>query len=383
MKLLKNIFIAAALMALSAQAAVAATFVAGETGFVQEAVDDDLYVVAGKSEINADVNGDLYMFAGQAVVNGDIAEDLVITGGQINIVGDVKGDLRILGGEVSIFGTVGDDLLVTGGTVDLGRDAVVEGSVFASSGILTLSGDVREDVKGATGMLTILGNVGGNVQMTVQDTLKVDHLASVGGNLEYSSFIAVDVPEGVVAGDVVFNKFDRKAFLGELTAAYFYWKLIGFASALLIVLLVAIAVPRYIVKTNKNMRAHTWKSMGVGALTIVIGFMAPLMLFFTIIGVPLGLVILFSLGIVWILAKVFAAAYIGSFIVDINSLKKPESSNGKIFWAMSLGLLIYYVIGIIPVIGWIANALLFLIGVGGMVKSEIQYLDFLRSKKKI
>lgn len=385
---MKRIFSLFALSAMAltifTQSAFAATLEAGEFVIINEPQIDDLYIATGRVEINEDVAGDVYLAAGDAVINGNIEEDLVIAGGQVSIIGDVGGDVRVLGGEVELFGNVGDDFAIVSGTAEIGPDSKIGGSILSASGLVTVSGEVGENIQGAVGTININGVVKQDVIITVQERIIVDHLAQIDGDLKYSSLIEANLPDGVVGGEVVFNKFDDQELLAEITQAYLIQRGFSFAGALLILIILVFAAPKVLTKSALKAREHVWKSMGIGAAALALSIFVAILLMATIIGIPLAMLLLMALGIVLILAKLFVASYLASFIMDFEKKGKHKKvSKWKLLAATTLTLLVYYLVGIIPVLGWIINFLLFCIGIGSMLQMEMLYLKFLREKKKI
>ena len=101
----------------------------------------------------------------------------------------------------------------------------------------------------------------------------------------------------------------------------------------------------------------------------------------TVVGIPLGVIVFSILLIVYYLGKVFVAAWLTSYIFDFK--KKKIWVRFRYFVWLALSLFIYYVLGIIPVIGWIINLVLFIIGVGSLLLVFVEYIKYLKSKKMI
>lgn len=379
-RLFSLLSISALVMTFVAQSAFAASLQAGEYVFINEQKNDDVYIAAGRVEINAPIGGDLYLTAGDAVISADINEDLVVAGGRVAVIGDVAGDIRVVGGEVAIFGNVQDDVVVIGGEVNIAPDSVIGGSVITGAGLLNVSGDVMENIHGATGALTLSGNVKGNVVVTVQDRLLIDHLASIGGNLEYSSLIEVDVPDNVVAGEIVFNQFDDRELLADVTEAFVIQRALSFLGALVLMIIFILAMPNMLTGAALRTRENILKSFGIGVLTIIVGIVSSIVLMMTLVGIPLALVMLFGLGLLMIFSKIFVAAYLGSYFVKYKQPRK-KISRAKLFFVMLFTLFLYYLVTLIPIVGWIINLIFFSIGIGSILQAELAFMKVLKDKK--
>lgn len=357
----------------------AITFEAGENVLTNQSILDDAYVLAGNANIKEDVFGDLYIGGGSIVIDGNVHEDLVVGGGMVTVSGDVFGDLRVIGGKVAIYGNVGDDLLLASGQVDLGKNSVVNGSILAGTGILTLDGVVKEDLRGGMGMLFLNGEVGKDVVVTVEDKFLIDPKAKIGGDLKYSALLEANVPKDTVKGKVAFNKFQRDTLLQNLTYAFLIHKAFSFVSALLIVLLLVLFVPKVLIKSGQATKENVLKAFGIGLLTMIGGLIVPLILMFTVIGIPIALIVFAALMILMYLSKVFAASWAASYFIN----PKKNLSKLKLFSLISGALFSYYLISLVPYLGLLAEIVLFLIGAGTLILLKIDYVKMMRVKKLI
>lgn len=357
----------------------AVTIEAGENVLNNQNILDDAYVLAGNANIKGDVFGDLYIGGGSVVIDGNIHEDLVVAGGMVTVSGDIFGDLRVVGGKVAVYGNVGDDLMIASGQVDLGKNSVVSGSILAGTGILTMDGVVKEDVRGGMGMLFLNGEVGRDVIVTVEDKFIIDKEAKIGGDLKYSALLETNVPKGVVKGKVAFNKFQRDTVLQNLTYLFLIHKIFSLISALLIVLLLVIFIPKILIKSAELTRENIPKAFGVGLLTMIAGLVVPLILMFSVIGIPLGLIAFAGLMLLMYFGKIFAASWAACYFMNF----KKKLSRWKFFSVISLALFAYYLISLVPYLGLLAEAVLFLIGVGSLVLLKIEYVKMMKAKKLI
>lgn len=358
--------------------ASAVTFKAAENLILHENILDDSYIVTGNANIEGDTFGDLYIVGGSVVIHGAVHEDLVVVGGRVTVLGDVFGDVRVAGGQVAIYGKVGDDVVATGGQIDIGKSSVVDGTVAVGAGVLTIDGEVMEDVRGGMGLLILNGLVNRDVIVTVEDNLKIDEKAKIVGDLKYSGLIETDVPSGVVGGKVQFNKFERESILEHLTYVFFVHKIFSYFSALLLALLFVLFLPNVLAK-SVIVKANIAKAFGMGLLSLITIFIGSIVLMMTVLGVPLALIALSGFVILLFTAKIFVAALGASYFLDF----KKKLSKWKLFGVMAVVLLGYYVIGIIPFVGWLINIVLFMIGVGIVLEIKIEGFKLLRSKKLV
>jgi hypothetical protein len=356
--------------------AFAITFEAAENITITQNLLDDAYIAGGNVVIDADVYGDLYIAGGSVTINSSVKEDLVVGGGKVNVLGDVIGDVRVLGGQVGIYGKVGDDVLIGGGQVDIGKGSQVWGTLVSGAGILTVDGEILEDLRGGLGIFVLNGSVQGDVIVTVEDNISISETANIGGDLKYSALLESNIPKGVVKGETSFNKFDRDTVLQKVTYVFFVRKLLSFASSLVIALLFVLFIPKALTKAAKITKENVLKSFGVGLLSIIGGVIGSIILLISVLGVPIGLIALAGLLVLYYISKVFVCAWLCSYVLDF----KKKITRRKLFLYISIAMFAYYLVGLIPFVGWIINMLLFLVGVGSLILMKIDTFQDMRKK---
>lgn len=351
-----------------------------ENVVMTENILDDVYVVAGNANIEADIFGDLYIGGGSVVINGNIQEDLVVGGGKVTVVGNVFGDLRVVGGQVAVYGNVGDDVVVAGGQLDIGKKSVINGSLVAGAGILTLDGEVKEDVRGGMGILLLNGTVGKDVIVTIEDQLSVSKSAKILGNLKYSALIESEIPKGVVKGETSFNKFEKETLLETVTYMFFAEKVVSYLSALILLAICIFIFPKMLLRGAAITKENILRSFGVGLLTLIVAGIGSILLMLTVVGIPFAIIILALLLIVFYISNIFVSVWIASYVAN---RKKVPPTKLKLFLWSALALLVYYLVNMIPFAGWFLNLVLFVIGVGTLVLLKKEVYFFLRSKKVV
>ncbi|MEK7126828.1 MAG: polymer-forming cytoskeletal protein [Patescibacteria group bacterium] len=374
-KVMSAIFVLFASMIFVNLTAFAAELSWGENIVYTDEILDDSYIFAGNGNIESNVTGDLYIAGGSIVVNGNVAEDLVVVGGKVIVMGNIGGDLRIAGGQASVYGTVGDDVIMVGGQLDIGKTAVVNGSLIVGTGILTVDGYVKEDIRGGLGMLLLNGKVDRNVTVSTEDKLSISKTASIGGDLTYSSLLESNVPEGVVKGTVKFNKFEKESLLESVTYFFFIQKLVGFLSALVLLLLIVTFMSKSLVQSAEATKENVFKSFGIGLLTMIAAVIGSILLLITVIGIPLALIVLAMLLIVFYVAQIFVSMWVAGYLFKIKNFGKT-----KLFGAAALGLFLYYLVGFIPYVGWAVKIVLFLVGVGAIAMRKMHIWKVLKEK---
>jgi hypothetical protein len=309
---------------------------AGDKVTIQKAVNEDLYITAGTVTINAPIYGDLVVAGGTVTINDSVAFDLIVTGGEIFINGYVGDDIRSAGGRIHISGGVGGDVVVGGGNIIIEKQALINGSLIAGGGDITLDGTVIGDTKVGFGKLTFNGVVrkdflgrGQELNMNGQvfgltkfgaGNIEIGEDAEFHGDVKYwSKSGSVDFKESIKEGGASIDP-SLKIETGR-------WEYLGFVSflALLAYLgaaFVMIFLLQYLCGFIFSKAAHTalaesFKSLGVGVLFVVAMPVAIVLCFVTLIGIPLGIIFLFSYITLFMLATVVTSLVISHWINNV------------------------------------------------------------------
>lgn len=321
----------------------AAQFKTGDQVSVRmgETTAEDLYMAGGTVTQSGTVTGDLYAGGGKVLVNGLITQDLTAGGGDVTVIADVGDDIRIGGGNVIIQGKVGGDVLVLAGSVR------VEGAV---TGDITVAG----------GDVVIDGPVGGSVDMRGQKLI-LGSGAKIAGNLTYKTPEEVVLEAGASVGGVtsyeptVGEKKNIAAFVGAFALLKLFMTLAGaFALGLLLR-----RFSREVVAVAYN---RTLMEVGRGFILLVAIPVASALLLVSIVGIPLGILGLLSYAALMIVACIMAPIILGSVLYK-QFFKGALEVNSK---TIVLGVLVYFVLSLVPVLGWIVNFALMLLALGSI-----------------
>ncbi|MCX6734427.1 MAG: hypothetical protein NTZ25_00780 [Candidatus Peregrinibacteria bacterium] len=360
----------------------AAVFKQAENLLIPEKILDDAYVVANNGSVDADVMNDLYITGGNVTINGNVGQDLVVAGGRVVVMGDVIGDIRVMGGEVSIYGKVGEDVLAAGGQVEIGKKAFVNGNMYVAAGALTLDGQVKGELKGFTGKFILNGTVGKDVNVTAEDDFIINPAAKVLGNLDYKSREEITVPQDVVKGKTTFAKVERGDFMNKFTGWFLIHKFFVYLSSLLLALLFVLYAPKFVMSAGEKIHKSALKAFGLGLLAMLAVMIGGIILMVTMVGIPLALIAFAGLMMSMYIGQIFIASWIGGMMFSYKK-GKVEIGKRKLFGIWALALFIYHVVCLIPFVGWAANMVLCLTGLGSLVMTKVEYMSFLKSKKML
>jgi cytoskeletal protein CcmA (bactofilin family) len=333
-----------------------------------EVVNGDYFAFGGNVEISGTINGDLYASGGQVVIDGTVNGDVLVAGGRVSLSGTVSQDVRAAGGQVTISGKVGRNLTVAGGQVELASSSVLGGGLVAAGGNVDLSAPLTGAVKVAAGTLTVTNRVGGNLDAAV-GTLRIASRADIQGDVNYWSGREASVSEGArIRGKIVRNVPPERPRL--FPAAFFAWLWfvsINFISTLILGLLSVRFLPRFHQSVVTTLSERPWTSLGIGFVAAVVLPVVCILLLATVVAIPIAVILLAAFFIMLYWARIYAIGRIGEFIL---ARWRPASSRASAF---VLGLFVYYLLAIIPVIGWLVVPLVMLFGLGAELIARKQF----------
>jgi hypothetical protein len=339
---------------------------AGRTQTVpaSETIEGDYFAAGPLVTISGTVNGDVYAFGGQVLIDGRVNGDVLVAAGRVSIAGSVSQDVRVAGGQVSLSGAIGRNLTVAGGSIELVPAAAVAGSLVGAGGTIQVGAPVGGSARVAAGTLIVSSRIGRHLDAAA-GRLTILSNAEIQGDVRYVSGREASVDPGArVRGRLARSvpseawKFGPRRVAAFLAGGTLVLVAISFASTLVLGALSLRWLPRYHESAVAVLRERPWAALGVGFLAAVVTPVACLLLFASVLGAPLGLILAVSYAVLVYWGRIFAAARIGEAILRrVGGSSRPG-------WAFLLGLVVYYLLALVPLVGWLAMGLVVLFGLG-------------------
>jgi hypothetical protein len=353
-----------------------------------EVISETYFGSADEVNIAGTINGDAYISGGNIDFTGIVNGDLIVAGGNVTISGTVSDDVRAAGGQVLIDGAVGKNITVAGGNVTLDSGTDIGAGVVAAGGNVVLNAPIPGSLYVGGGSVRINSSVGQNVT-AAGGQITLGSAAQIGNNLTYWSENALAQQEGSQVGGQVSRqtKPEWKATPGDereiepaeaagiITGAAITFLILQILSSFIIGFLLLHFFPVYAARTVAIIEKKPWLTIGIGFLALIIGPIAAVILFITVIGIPLGFILLAAYFIALYIAHIYAALFLGK---KIFGYAKKEVAD---IWSLLTGIVILAVIGLIPVIGGLTTFVVLLVGLGGLLLSEKETYDLMKNKK--
>jgi hypothetical protein len=332
----------------------------------------NLYLAGSTVRLESDVPGDLFAAGGNVTVNKSVGEDAVVSGGEVNVDAPVGEDLRAAAGNVAVGGQVGGDAAIAGGKVNITRGAKIAGDAWLAGGEVRVNGAIGKELRVYGDEIVVAGEVIGDARLRGR-RIEVAPGAVINGGLQYTSPNDIVIsPDARITGKILrepapdrwITKEHRHGISILLSVVW----LVGLIAAGTLLLLL---FPNLTRRTESNMRAAPLKSLGLGSAIL---FAAPpiiIILFVSVIGIPVALVLLATYAILLLIGYLTMAAFIGDRIARL-ARKSAELTTGWRIASMALALILLTLVGAIPFLGGFVILIALLFGLGAFVLQLFQ-----------
>lgn len=332
---------------------------------VEHVMGEDRIVAGQRALFSGAVGGDLIIAGGEVVVVEAVGGDLLAAGGEVRIDAEVGQDVYGAGGRVALNATVKRNARLAGGKVEVGRRASIAGNATMAGGDVMVLGDVQGQLAVAGGRIYLNGRVAGNVDASGGE-IELGPEARIGGNLHYRSPAALKRdPAAEVRGTVVHEPGDgpwrdqARTGLRIVGALLLVWML-----GLMVVGAVFVAaLPGFTARLVDTARARPGMSLLLGFVTLVVVPAGASLLMASVIGIPLGLLLLTGYLATLMLGYVSAGVVLG----QMGLRRFNPARADRTVWraaAASLAILVLTLLSAIPVLGWLVWLAALLGGMG-------------------
>ena len=334
-----------------------------------EHVNENLYVGAGTVAIAGTIDGDLVVGGGTVLYSGSTTDDVLVIGGNVSITGLIGGDVRVLGGTVTIGGPVHGDVAVAGGQVRIESTATIDGDVLAAGGQVRIDGPVRGSILSTGGTVNVDSRVDGDI-LVAADMVVLEKSASIRGDLRYRAPQKAHITEGAsINGRTIYKESKKLAEIGttslqeSLFAFFSLWIILKFIMTVIVALVITLLFTHLAEEVIEHAVGRPWRSVLIGFALLVSIPAAVLLTFLSIVGAPVGILALLVYIFFLILAVPLGALMLGSYSMQYLT----KSSSLPINWRSAmLGVFLYTLVGLVPLIGWIVQYALILSTFGAL-----------------
>lgn len=331
----------------------------------------NLYTAGANVIVNGPTKGDLTVAGGIVTVAGDVEQELLMAGGTLNLNGSVGGTARVAGGTVIITAPVGGDLVVAGGNLVITSKSEVGGDLLIAGGNITIDAPVKGSVRLMGGMATINSKISGDVIAQTKQALEFGPGAVVTGTVYYKGPDKAVVDSGAQVPNMQYTFWNPMTGRGMLAGILTLGFLLQLLATLATAFLLAAFKKSWILGVADKARTKPWASLGWGLVYFIVMPAAAILLFVTLVGFYASFIVGVIYVLLLLLAKIFAVITAGYLVMGWIA---KTGHNVPIWQPVVLGTVIWYILAIIPFLGWAALIVLFLVSFGAMVNTMVASL---------
>lgn len=302
------------------------------------------------------ISGDYLCAGASVVIDGTIEGNLTAYGASVVVNGEVKGDVKISAGSIVIMGPVGGNADLSAGAIVI--DANVGGDLTAGAGSIKCRGNISGDAFLSAGQVDLAAVIGGTA--TLNGVVNVQPETVINGNLYYSSQTELHIADGaIIKGEQIIQVPEEEKFNW---AGYVFNKLWFFVALFLIGLFLFVFNKTGYRQVVTDLVQKPFKDLLFGLCVFVIMPIFALVLIVTIVGLPLGIILLLAYLILLLLTLVLSATFLGERILIL--LTKKKTGVIHLLLALLLGSFIFVLLTCIPYVAWLFYLLAFFLGMG-------------------
>jgi hypothetical protein len=332
----------------------------------------NVYTAGGHVRPTGPVQGDYMAAGGRIVIDQRIGSDAMLVGGSVDVRAPIGDDLRVSGGDVSMESTVGGELFAAGGNVVLTRNAVIARSARIYGSNVNVDGRIEGGLHGGGEKFTINGEVRGNVDVAAQQ-VELGPSAKIGGALQVGRRAVAQRAEGAtIAGAITHDadgsKMGRRGEWGswhmrERRGGGVVGGLLSYLGLLACGAFLLLVAPRFSAQAPERIRNTPWVSLGIGFATVFATPALAVLLFVTLLGIPLGLIVLALYPVVMLAGFIVGTLFLARLIP--GTLRQEAPANfGRAVGYFAIALLIVLLLARVPFAGGLALAFVTFAGIG-------------------
>ncbi len=329
----------------------------------------DYYATGKNIGIEGTVTGDVVVFGSEVFIDGVVDGNVTAMGGAVRISGEVKGNVRIIAGQTYISGKIDGRLNVLSGSTELPSSARVLDNVLAFCGNLDLGGKIGKNARIYASSAKVSAQIAENLIAYV-GKLKLTSGAKIDGMLEYWSSSDAEIADrskigkGVSHHPPFFSSFFKGSILKKLKiGSQLAAILMNFFYTFCFALLVFRYFPQKIKRSVQVLDTKPIKAFFSGVVLAIVLPLLCLLLLISILGVPFALTLIAINVIGFYTAKIITIRWLMHLVSRKKEIKHPN----MYFFLVLAG---YYLITLIPFVGFAISIAVMFLGLGALILSK-------------
>lgn len=334
---------------------LAAVFSTTEVVDIDEAIADDVYAAGSRVTVSNSIADDAY-FVGELVeIKGNIGEDVMAAGNMVTVSSVVDDDAFLAGEHVSLQeGASVDDLFAAGRFVEIQSGATVNGNAYLAGAQMVVAG-------------TVMGNV-----RAAGDVVEIASGATVRGDLVVYSANPPVIAEGAIIAGTVRHVNDMKsedksdgakALLASWVSAVVTWCVVS--------LVILYLMPNLVRAVIELIYTTTLSSFGIGLVWLILMIPIIIILFMTVIGWPLALLVMGSSFLFMVLSAALLPLVVGKWLHQ--RFASTPAVAGLQWQHALLGAVVVVSLNLVPLIGTLVVGVMWVAVFGVLLRLARKY----------
>ncbi len=270
----------------------------------------------------------------------------------------------LAGNLVEVSGTIEKDLFVAGNMITLTKTAEIGGDVFGAGNEFIINNDLQGDLAVTAATVRFKGNkIAGNVNIDAEKIV-FENDVQIAGALTYNDTASVvGLEKATYHSREVYHIVETEITALDLLLE----KLLSVAGLFIAMAVIIFLAPRlhtHIANASDAKGAVT--NFAIGAWVLLLAPIMAILLICTVIGAPLGLILLGLYIIAVYLSQGFAGLWLGHLLIE-----KLCKGKGNAYLEALVGVAILGALALVPYVGTLTGLLALLLGLG-LIVSQIR-----------
>lgn len=322
--------------------------------------------------------GDLYLCDTNVVIDNVVYGNVYVIADTVEITGQIEGNLFVLTNSLKLDSSASQGGIIGGSIYACANSIYYNGActyLYAVCNNIEMTYDsyVVRDAKISSSTASIKAAIGRNIDISSGniDFGEEDDIPLIYGNLTYSSNTNVEIPDGIVTGNVEENVIQKNK---ENSSDYSISDIvIGLITAIVTIIVLYFLLnkftPNFIEKIdNKKLSViNILKAFGLGLLSIIAVTFVSIILLVTSVGIKLGFILVLSFVVLCFIAVPILGIAIAKSLKSTLKLEK----NSMFILVLCLVSIILYGVTLIPYIGSVLNFIIKITAIGLIIYSFI------------
>lgn len=338
-------------------------------------VGRNVYSAGSVARPSSAVEGDFVALGGQVIIDQFVKGDAMAAGGSVHVRAPVGDDLRVAGGEVTLESAVGGELFASAGRIMLAKSARVATAAYIFAGEATIDGNIDGPLKISAKKISLNGEVNGDARLFAEQ-IELGPTAKINGALSYGVAGEIKRAAGATIGGAITRDKAHLRHWGDegddeagwrrhmggrsaagLGSVFMYFAVLACASVFLLVF------PTFFSSASERINTSAGRSIALGLIVLFGAPLLAVLLFITILGIPLGLLVLALFPAFLLMGYLVGVLFVAQR-AQVAIRKDRSDSFGMRILFFSFALLLVMLLGRLPVLGALLVFLLTLVGCG-------------------